>query len=243
MRRLIAVALAAAAWLTAAPRRVLYVTHTAGYRHDSIPTSRQVLEGIAERSQGALEVVWTEDLTLLNAETLRGFDALFFFTSGELALSVQQKADLLEFVRSGKGFGGAHSATDTCYGWPAYGEMIGGVFDGHPWAREVAIRVEDAEDPMVSHLAPAFAISDEIYQFREFSRERVKVLLSLDTSSVDLNAEGVRRTDGDFALAWKRSYGEGRVFYTALGHPEGVWLDARFQKMLDAALRWLASAP
>ncbi|MSV28891.1 MAG: hypothetical protein EXQ52_09125 [Bryobacterales bacterium] len=85
--RLLFAAAVLTAALTAAPRRVLYVTHSAGYRHDSIPTSRQVLEEMAGRSEGALEVVSTEDVSLINAETLRGFDILFFFTSGELALS------------------------------------------------------------------------------------------------------------------------------------------------------------
>ncbi len=239
VRLLFAAALLAAA-LAGAPRRVLYVTHSAGYRHDSIPASRQVLEEMAGRSEGALEVVSTEDVSLINAETLRGFDILFFFTSGELALSDAQKADLLDFVRAGKGFGGVHSATDTLYGWPEYGELIGGVFDGHPWAREVSIRVEDPEHPAVSHFPPSFSLADEIYQFRSFSREKVRVLLSLDTASVDMNAENVRRTDGDFALAWCRQYGSGRVFYTALGHPEGVWLDPRFQTMLLNAFRWLS---
>jgi type 1 glutamine amidotransferase len=244
MRDLIARVLLASALcasiLTAAPRRVLYVTHSAGYRHDSIPTSRQVLEELALRSEGAFEVVSTEDVSMIDAAVLRGFDILFFFTSGELPLSDAQKADLLDFVRSGKGFGGVHSATDTLYGWPEYAELIGGVFDGHPWAREVSIRVEDPAHPAAAHLPASFTLADEIYQFRSFSREKVRVLLTLDTSSVDLNAEGVRRTDGDFALAWCRQYGAGRVFYTALGHPEGVWLDARFQTMLVNAFRWLA---
>ena len=114
------------------------------------------------------------------------------------------------------------------------------MFDGHPWAREVSIRVEDPAHPAVAHLPASFTLADEIYQFRNFSREKVRVLLTLDTASVDMNAEGVRRTDGDFALAWCRQYGSGRVFYTALGHPEGVWLDPRFQTMLLNAFRWLA---
>ena len=238
--RLLLVTAVLSAVLAAAPRRVLYVTHSAGYRHDSIPTSRQVLEEMARRSEGALEVVSTEDVSLINAETLRGFDILFFFTSGELALNDTQKADLLDFVRAGKGFGGVHSATDTLYGWPEYAELIGGVFDGHPWAREVSVRVEDPAHPAVAHFPSTFMVADEIYQFRNFYRDKVRVLFSLDTASVDLNAEGVRRTDGDFALAWCRQYGSGRVFYTALGHPEGVWLDPRFQTMLLNAFRWLA---
>jgi len=237
MRSLLLLAALSAA-MEAAPRRILYVTHSAGFRHGSIEVSRRVLEQIAARS-GMLEVVATEDLSLLSAENLRGFDAVFFFTSGELALSVQQKTDLLEFVRGGKAFGGAHSATDTLYNWPEYGDLIGGYFDGHPWTQEVAIDIEDPEHPATRGFPNSFRILEEIYQHRSFSRERVRVLMTLDTRSVSLAAPGINRTDGDFALAWVRPYGSGRVFYTALGHFDETWLDPRVQNMLLGALLWL----
>ncbi|MBI3695665.1 MAG: ThuA domain-containing protein [Acidobacteria bacterium] len=224
----------------AAPKRVLYVTHSAGFRHDSIPVSRQVMESLVTRSSGQLEVVSTEDLSLLTVENLRNFDVVFFFTSGELALNDQQKRDFLAFVREGKAFGGVHSATDTLYGWPEYGELIGAYFDGHPWAQEVAIDVEDPAHPTMANVFPPFRITEEIYQFRDFSRDRVRVLMTLDTATVDLNAPGVNRTDGDFALAWCRNHGQGRVFYTALGHFDETWRDARFQNILLNALLWLA---
>ena len=238
MRPVICLFLCAAA-AGAAPKRVLYMTHSAGFVHDSIPTSCAVMQDLGARS-GAFEVTCSEDLSLISADSLRDFDVLYFFTSGELELSDQQKADLLAFVRGGKGFGGVHSATDTLYLWPEYGELIGAYFNGHPWYQEVSVRVEDPDDPTVKALAPAFRITDEIYQFREFSRDRVQVLLSLDTSSVDLAAPGVARDDGDFPLAWRRSYGDGRVFYTALGHPSDTWLDERFQNLLLNAVIWLA---
>jgi len=218
--------------------KILYVTHSAGYRHDSLPESERVLAEAAARA--GLEVTVTQDLSLISAETLREYAAVFFFTSGELALSERQKSDLLAFVRGGKGFGGAHSATDTLYGWPEYGELIGAYFDGHPWAQEVAIDVEDPAHPAMRHLGNSFRIADEIYQFRNFSRERVRVLLTLDPGSVDPGAGGVKRAGGDFALAWCRDYGAGRVFYTALGHGEETWRDPRFRTMIEQALLWLA---
>jgi len=198
-----------------------------------------VLEQLAP---GRLEVVATEDLSRITAAGLAGFDAVFFFTSGELALSAQQKADLLDFVRNGKGFGGAHSATDTLYNWPEYGELIGAYFDGHPWTQEIAIDVENPDHPAMAALPSSFRIMDEIYQHRAFSRDRVRVLMTLDTATVDLGAQGVNRTDGDFALAWVAPYGRGRVFYTALGHFDETWLDPRIRAMLEGALLWLAGA-
>jgi type 1 glutamine amidotransferase len=116
--------------------------------------------------------------------------------------------------------------------------LIGAYFDGHPWHQEVTIQTEDPLHPATRHLAPSFRITDEIYQFRSFSREKVHVLLRLDNSSVDLNAPGVNRADGYFANAWTRQYGSGRVFYTALGHRDEVWRDPRFRQHLLNGIRW-----
>ena len=235
-RGLVLMWLALAAGLWGQPKRVLFVTHSAGYWHDSIPTSIEVLRGL---SPDRLEVTATEDLSTITAAGLRGFDAVFFFTSGELALSDDQKTALLDFVRSGKGFGGAHSATDTLYTWPEYKNLIGATFDGHPWTQKARIDIEDPGHPLVKHLAPGFEITEEIYQFRDFSRSRVRVLMTLDTSSVNMSAEGINRTDRDFALAWVQPYGQGRVFYTALGHFDDTWKNPGFQEMLRQGLLWL----
>jgi uncharacterized protein (TIGR03437 family) len=236
--RIAALITLASALAFAQPKRILYVTHSGGFRHGSNPVSVEVLRDLSARS-GAFEVVATEDLSLISADGLGAFDAVLFFTSGELPLSTAQKADLLAFVQGGKGFGGVHSATDTLYSWPEYGELIGGWFDGHPWVHEVRIDVEDPDHPAVRHLAPSFVITEEIYQHRNFSRNRVRVLMTLDTSTVDLNAAGINRMDGDFALAWVRPYGAGRVFYSALGHFDETWRDERFQQMMLNAILWL----
>ena len=223
----------------AATRRILYVTATYGFRHsDSIDASIAVFRELAQES-GVLEIVNTEDVSLITAENLRNYDAVYFFTSGELPLSDRQKADLLDFVRGGKGFGGSHSATDCLYTWPDYGEMIGGYFDGHPWAQQAAVDVEDPRSPLVSAAAPAFGFTEEFYQFRSFSRDRVRVLLTLDTGSVDMTAPGINRTDGDFPLAWIRNYGQGRVFYSAFGHFPDSFRLPPVRTMLLQALLWL----
>ena len=216
---------------------LLYVTQSAGFRHDVLPLSATILQDLGRRS-GAFDVTAMDDSTLVARDALARFDAVAFFTTGELPMSADQKAALLDFVRSGKGFVGIHSATDTFYEWPDYGALIGAYFDGHPWHQQVTVRVEDSAHPATTGLPAAFQLSDEIYQFRNWSRGSVHVLLNLDPRSVDTRAEGVHRTDGDFALAWTRAYGQGRVFYTALGHEPAVWQDARFQQHLTGGIRW-----
>ena len=220
-----------------AKRRVLYLTHSAGFKHDVLPLSEQILKEIGERS-GAFEVTATKDCSLLTRDNLKQYDAVVFYTTGELPISEEQKAAFIEFIKSGKGFVGIHSATDTFYKWPEYGELIGGYFDQHPWHQEVAVKVEDQRHAATRHLGKSFKMADEIYQFKNYSRSRVHVLLSLDVNSVDLTKPNVHRTDKDFALAWWRNYGKGRVFYTALGHRPEVWQDERFQQHLLGGLRW-----
>ena len=80
-----------------------------------------------------------------------------------------------------------------------------------------------------------FSIVDEIYQFRDpYSRENVRVLLSLDPEKTDMKKRNIERKDGDFAVAWIRQHGEGRVFYCSLGHREDIyWNPQVLQFYLD----------
>lgn len=173
----------------------------------------------------------------ITGDNLKNFDAVFFFTTGELPLSDAQKTDLLGFVKSGKGFGGSHCAADTFYKWTDYGDMIGAYFAGHPPGfQKIRVIVEDKDHPATKHLGDSFAIEDEIYQFKSpYGRDKVRVLLSMDMKST----KNLWRKDGDNPLAWVRDYGKGHVFYTAFGHREEVWADPRFQQHVLGGLRFL----
>jgi type 1 glutamine amidotransferase len=219
------------------PAAVLYFTHSAGYRHEVIPVSQAILKEIGAGAP-RFEVVASEDVSVFTPENLRRFGAVMFFTTGELPLSDAQKAALTGFVRSGGGFLGVHSATDTFYQWGEYLKLIGGYFNEHPWHQEVRIEVADSASPLVGFLGSSFTIADEIYQIADFDDRGSHVLLRLDPTSVDLTASGVHPRSYGWPLAWTRSYGEGRVFYTALGHEEAVWRDPRYQQMLRNAVLW-----
>ena len=118
--------------------------------------------------------------------------------------------------------------------------MIGGYFDGHPWHQSVRLTVEDHSHPATAVLGSKWTLTDEIYQFRAWSRENCNVLLSLDPQSVNIGKG--KRQDGDYANAWWRDEGQGRVFYTALGHRFEVWNDRMFQRHLLGGLRWAMNA-
>jgi uncharacterized protein len=229
-----------------APLRVLMVTYSAGYQHDVVrrpaPGELSIAErvvGDLGRRSGSFEVTYVstrEELDRLTAATVRDHRGLLFFTTGELPIPTAVRDAMFQSVRDGAGFVGVHSATDTWYSVPAYHELVGAVFDGHPWHQRVRLIVEDRAHPATRHLGERFELLDEIYQFRAWSRADVHVLLRLDPRSVDV-ARG-KRSDGDYALAWTKGFGRGRVFYTALGHEPDVWADKRFQSHLLGAIQW-----
>jgi type 1 glutamine amidotransferase len=163
-------------------------------------------------------------------------------TTGELDLDDSQKKDILSFIKDdGKGFVGVHAALDTNYKWPEYGEMIGGWFDQHPWSTfNAPIVNEDPTFPAVRHLPKAFVKYDEIYQPKEWSRDKVNVLLSLDPTKLNYaNNPRIHRADHDFAVAWDKMYGKGRVFYSTLGHTQEAWSDPDIRKMYFEAIKWV----
>ena len=143
-----------------------------------------------------------------------------------------QKAAIVNFVSGGKGFLGAHSATDTLYEWPDYGRLVGAYFKEHPWTQSATVLVEDTTHLSTAGLGDRFTLTEEFYAFRDNPRPRVHVLLRLDPASVG--------STGDYPLAWTQSFGSGRAYYNALGHFQETWRDARFQRQLLGAIQWAA---
>lgn len=229
-----------------AKKRLLAIGAVEGFQHDATSHGLATIWKIGQES-GLFDTYIRTDTELItkkklgrNAKNLDYFDAILFYTTGELRMDEQQKADFLSFIREdGKGFIAVHSANDTFYQWPEYGELVGGYFDGHPWNTfNAPIIVEDRQFPAAAHFPKEFSIHDEIYQARNFDRSRVRVLMRLDESKLDMKVKGVKRTDGDFAVTWARNYGKGRVFYSSFGHTESSWDRPDIQKMWLEAIRW-----
>ncbi|MFM6932920.1 MAG: ThuA domain-containing protein [Novosphingobium sp.] len=174
-------------------------------------------------------------------KTLDYFDAVLFYTNGDTNLSPDQKQDLLDWIRAGHGFIGVHTATATAVNWPEYGEMLGGVFDNHPWMiTDAKVIVERPEFPAMKGWKSGMVFRDEHYQMQAapYSRGKVDVLARLDPASVNLKAPMVHRADADFPVAWIKDYGQGRVFYTGLGHTDAAWDDKRVRSMMLGAITW-----
>lgn len=231
----------------AAKKRLLAIGEEKGYRHESVSHALATIERLG-RQTGLWDTVIRTDTEALtkkkleyNAKNLNDFDAVLFYTGGTLEMDDQKKADFLSFVRDdGKGFIGIHSATITFADWPEYGDMIGGYYDEHPWGTfNAPIVVEDAGFPGMQQWPHTFDFTDEIYQMKNYSRDKLRVLMRLDAAKLDLANPKVHRTDKDFAVTWAKMYGKGRVYYSTLGHRDETWDRPEVQKMYTEAIRWV----
>ncbi len=230
----------------AAKKHLLFIGEEKGYRHESVSHAMATIERIG-RETGYWDTTIRTDTEALtkkkleyNAKNLNDFDAVLFFTGGALEMDAQQKADFISFIHDdGKGFIGIHSAAITFTDWPEYGDMIGGYYDEHPWGTfDAPIIVEDPNFPGMQQWPHEFLLRDEIYQYHKYSRDKLRVLMRLDPSKLDLKNKNVHRTDGDFAVTWAKMYGNGRVYYSSLGHPVENWDNPNIQKMYTEAIRW-----
>ena len=237
------------------PRRLLVFNLCRGFKHGSIPYASRAFEILGETT-GAFTATPSDDIAVFEWETLQQFDTVLMNnTTGDLFAPVgldklsqeeQEKArlreqrlkeSLLRFVREGGGLVGVHAATDSCYKWADYGDLIGAYFSGHPWSEDVTVKLDDPGHPLCpAFKGRSFRVGDEIYQFREpYSRAKLRVLLSLDAKGTNMNkGDKIRRTDGDFAVSWIQTYGQGRVFYCSLGHRNEIfWNPTVMQFYLD----------
>jgi type 1 glutamine amidotransferase len=229
------------------PKHVLVIAESNGWQHDSIPDAM-----VAVYEMGKESGLWDTQLRTdsgpltfhdipLNGKNLEYYDAVVFVSpNGEMNLRDDQKRDLLAFVHDmGRGFVGVHGALDANMNWPEYGKMLGGFFDQHPWGTfNAPIRNEQPDSPIVRHFPAQFHKWDEIYQPKDWSRSDVDVLLSLDPTQLDYGAPNVHRADHDFAVAWTKHYGKGRVFYSSLGHTPESWKDPDIRTMYFEAIKW-----
>lgn len=220
-----------------APARLVVVTHTAGFRHDSIPAAEAALAAIgADGDLFRPEFCRTagEVAARLTPAGLAGVDAVFFAnTTGNLGIA--DMPAFLAWIAAGKAFLGAHSAADTYHESPEYLAMLGGEFTTHGAIVEADVRVDQASHPAVAHLAPRFRMTDEWYRFRP-AGSGLTMLLSFDRNPAD--GIGAPGEPANLPLAWSKAFGSGRVFYTALGHRAEVWNDPRFRTHLREAVRW-----
>jgi type 1 glutamine amidotransferase len=210
---------------------VLVYSKTNGYRHQSIPTGIEALQSMGETH--GFEVTATEDSTVFRPNRLAEHDVVVFLsTSGDVLGPAGQDA-FRNFVEDGGGYVGIHAAADTEYDWNWYGRLVGAYFEGHPEIQEAAVRVEDGGHPSTHMLPDEWVRRDEWYNYGSTPRDSVRVLLTLDESTYEGGTMG-----DDHPIAWCRPMGDGRAWYTGLGHTDASFQDDLFRRHLLGGLRW-----
>ena len=224
--------------------RMLMVTQSAGFKHSSVtrpPTGLSAAEramtdlGI---SSGLFRVDCTQDVAKdLTKDRLQAYDIVMFYTTGNLPIRDDVRDYLFtDWVKQkGHGFIGAHSAADTYHDYQPYWEMLGGTFTAHPWSSKdkVAITVHDTKHPVSQPWGEHFEITDEIYQFKHWQPEKVRVLMSLDMANTKI------KKPYQVPIAWVKNYGDGRVLHMSLGHREDVWTNEKYMASLLGGVKWI----
>ncbi|MCC7176090.1 MAG: ThuA domain-containing protein [Bryobacterales bacterium] len=231
---------------------ILVIGMTRGYHHGSTSDGLAMFWNLGKET-GAWDTEIKTDMSWITkkqpsseAHSLPFFHAVVFVnTTGDWGLDDEQKEALLSHVRDdGRGIVLAHAAIDANYKWPEFAEMAGGWFRAHPWGTfDAPVIVEDQTFPATRHMPKYLRLFDEMYSAREWSRDKVNVLMRLDESKLDyVNPQyGLKsvREDKDEAIAWAKMYGKGRVFYSSLGHTKEAWDDPLVRQHYLEGVRWV----
>ena len=217
--------------------RVLVFSRTAGFRHASIPDG---IAAVRELGAGRWETDATEDPSAFAEDSLRRYRAVVFLSTTGDVLDPSQEAAFERYIRAGGGFAGIHAATDTEYGWPWYGKLVGARFATHPPVQEAVVRVEDRTHPSTRMLPTEWRRSDEWYSFQENPRRGVHVLANLDERSY---APGAATMGADHPAAWCHEFDGGRSWYTAGGHTKESFAEPLFRAHIAEGIAWAAGLP
>lgn len=217
-------------------KRVLVVSQTAGFRHSSIPVAIATV-----RFLGAYTNQWDvtgearnaeEVAKAITADNLKNYDLVFFAnTTGTLNFTPEGKSAFYEWINNGGAWAGVHSAGDTFHDDPEFLNLVRGEFLTHGVQRAVQIHNQDPQHPACRNLPATFMAYDEIYEFKNWDRKNVHVLLTM-------KEHPQQSKSGDFPVAWTNRVGKGRMFYTSLGHREDMYLNSLYLQHLIGGLRW-----
>ncbi len=229
------------------PKRLLFVTQSQGFVHSTVKRlphelshAEQILTELGVRS-GDFRVDCTQDVASdFTPELLENYDVVAFYTTGDLPIPEATREWFLNtwLAEEGHGFLGIHPAADTYHDYEPYWDMIGGTFVEHPWTADtdVVIKVHADDHPASKPWGGAgtrIPLKEEIYMFKHWQPEKVRVLMSLDMEKTAL------KRPVHIPILWVKNYGKGRVMHMSMGHREDVWTNPQYQASLVGGIRWL----
>ena len=219
---------------SAAPFRVLLFSRTAGFRHDAIPAAIGAVTEMGVANGYVAEA--TEDVAAFTSANLARFRVVaFLMTTGDVLDAAGQTA-FEAWMTAGGNYVGVHSAADTEYDWPFYGDLVGAYFKQHPAIQQADVHVEVADHPATAPLPATWTRTDEWYDFQINPRPNVTVLATVNEASYTGGTMGA-----DHPIVWSRpTPAGGRAIYTAMGHTIESYADPVFRAHLAGAIRWAA---
>ncbi len=204
---------------------VIVLTETQGFvHHGAIKEGVKLITRLGKENN--FNVTHTNSSEFLSDEILEKSDVLIFLCTTLDVLNNEEEEKMKRFIRSGKGFVGIHSATDTEYDWEWYGKLVGAYFLDHPKIQKATITTIDKDHISTEHLDDIWEIEDEWYNFKDF-KPYIKELLNLEEDSYEGGKNGKYHP-----ITWYHEYEGGRSFYTGLGHRPEIYHDERFVKLI-----------
>ena len=223
--------------LPADPLRILLFTRTEGFHHPSITDGTDMIGQIGDQEDWTIDQ--TEETTPFEPATLALYDAVVWLSTTGDVLDAPEQTAFEQYVSSGGGYVGIHAAADCEYGWPWYGELLGGGawFLSHPPIQSATLHLENPGHPAAGPFAAETTFTEEWYNFRANPRPAVDVIMTIDEGSYNPGRDAMVE---DHPIVWAHRVDAGRAFYTVLGHSPATYADARFREQIRRAILWSA---
>ncbi|MDN5284961.1 MAG: ThuA protein [Mucilaginibacter sp.] len=233
MKKLIIICLLISAAFTQAfaKAKVLIFSKTAGFHHNSIAVGIPAIIKLGQENN--FDVDTTTDAKKFTADNLKQYAAVIFLSTTGNVFDDTQQAAFEQYIKAGGGFVGVHSATDTEYDWPWYGNLVGAYFKSHPSKQQVAtLNVVDRNFIATKHLPAEWKRLDEWYNFKWIA-DGLHILIKIDEKSYTGGENG-----DNHPMSWYHEFDGGRAFYTALGHTDESYADPLYLKHLLGGIKY-----
>ena len=216
--------------------RVLIYSKTNGYFHTSIPLGIQTISRLGK--ENGFDVDNTTDSLLFNKENLKKYAAVIFLNTTLKVLGPNEETAFKQYIENGGGYVGIHSAADTEYDWPWYGQLVGAYFKNHPEQQQDAkLLIVNKNHPSTAGMPDSIVLKEEWYNYKSFQPD-LTVLIKIDESSYKGGENGASHP-----MAWYHAFDGGRAFYTELGHRDDIWTNPVYQKHLLGGIEWAMGKP
>ena len=214
-------------------KRILVFSLTKGWHHNSIPAGNAFFQKIGKEKGFIVDT--TTNPRRFQDEYLKNYDLVVFLNTTGNVLNRAQEVAFERYIQAGGSWMGIHSATDTEYEWPWYGQLAGAYFQNHPEIQKARIFKAEAEDHSILNKVPnEFSLEDEWYNFIPGSiSKKITPLLFLDEDSYSGGKNGKKHP-----AAWFQEFDGGKAFYTVLGHKDETYQNRVFIQLIGNALDW-----